>query len=633
MKTVLKEKGILLLTFITFYFIIEMITFRWVHFSFLPDTFIIDFIFALGLGSVIFLIRSNKWAMVYMTFILGLVVTLFLINVTMYSVYFELFTLQQLTLIGEATGVFNFEFLSIPSIIVAVIYTIIYFVTLRIVWKKYLNEKLSIKKYYSHSLPIFATVIVFILLVFSLGIRSIQRYSNSAYITSFKRASLEEYGLFGYYYKEARVLVFGIEGDHTGDDGELIPYEKAYKSEYFGLLEGKNVITVLVESLQPFAVSEVLTPNLYKMTQEGIYFSNNYSENKTNVSEMIAINGNYPTIKLLPSSYEYNFQSSVPKVLNEGYGYNTAYFHDNYANFYERDKLMSSLGFDHFYSHDEMFPGQERWSWSGDYTLDSITVEKVIERMEFGDEPFYYNWATMIMHGPYNYHPTNIRLFESKGYFEAIDQATQNGDWFNPLEFADEKDRLRIRYYEAAVMDFDIALGKMLDALEENDELNDTVIVLFGDHNVYYHTLHLVMNDASEDEYYNMDLYKAFLSIYNPTLTKEYLKTHEDTKITKFTSPYNIAPTLYDLLGIEYNQNLLLGETVFSDHQEVFYTNKLTGFFDDNLYSDDGYDIIYNKNNVDEEYIEDFIATCDVLRYRLEVINYWYDKTKVNKAN
>lgn len=413
---------------------------------------------------------------------------------------------------------------------------------------------------------------------------------------------------------------------NNGDN--LIPVMESEPTEYFGILSGANVLTIMVESLQPFAVSEELTPNLYKVTQEGLYFSNNYSENKTNYSEMIGITGNYPTITLKPNSYEYDFTHSLPKILNNKFGYTTSYFHDNVGTFYARSSMMEPMGFENSYFHDDLFPGMKLWTWNGDYTLDSVTVEEVIDNADFNDQPFYYFWSTLSMHGPYYYGPKNKELFEDLGYYERIDQAVLNGDWVNPLENGAEADRLRLRHYEAAVMDFDQALGRLLYELEVNDSLENTIIVIYGDHNVYYHNLHLEIHDAEASEYYNMELYDSFLAIYNPILTEKYVEDNDTNVIDKFTSPHVIVPTLFDLLGIVYNQNIMLSDSVFSDTMEVFYSNKLTAFFTDKVYSNDGYEVIYYKEEVDLLYEEEFFKICEEHRRRLDIINYWYDVTK-----
>lgn len=86
-----------------------------------------------------------------------------------------------------------------------------------------------------------------------------------------------------------------------------------------------------------------------------------------------------------------------------------------------------------------------------------------------------------------------------------------------------------------------------------------------------------------------------------------------------------------EVLVIEYNQNLILAEAVFSEKMEVFYSNKLTSFFTDKVFSNDGFEIIYYKEDVSGEYEEAFYQVAEEHRNRIEMINYWYSETKVEK--
>jgi len=118
--------------------------------------------------------------------------------------------------------------------------------------------------------------------------------------------------------------------------------------------------------------------------------------------------------------------------------------------------------------------------------------------------------------------------------------------------------------------------------------------------------------------------------MYNPTLTEIYLDKSgdDDSTISKFVTPYNIVPTLMDLLGFQYNQNLFMGSSIFAKTEDVFYSIKLTGFFNFNMYSSDGIEIIYFKEEYTQEELDDFIAKCEVLRYKIGYINKWYVETK-----
>ncbi|HOO43855.1 MAG TPA: hypothetical protein PKU69_02180, partial [Bacillota bacterium] len=303
MKEFFKEKLQIILFFILFYLLVEIVTFMWVGFSFLPKDIWIDLVIVFAISSLVFLIKSQKWSLFYVSIFAYLMILLFLVNATMYSVYYDLFTLQQLQLIGEAADVINFELLSIPVILITVGFIALYTVSL-IFFSKYLKKKpREIPNYYAKGLATFFVSCLMIFGFFMLNIQSINAYVEDINVTTFRRASFQEYGVFAYYTKEITNM---IDSGGNGDYVDL-PVDYSEPTDYFGLLEGKNVVNILLESVQPFAINEVLTPNLYRLTQEGLYFENSYSENKTNYSELIGIIGNYPSIRLYPATNTYDF--------------------------------------------------------------------------------------------------------------------------------------------------------------------------------------------------------------------------------------------------------------------------------------------------------------------------------------
>jgi phosphoglycerol transferase MdoB-like AlkP superfamily enzyme len=121
------------------------------------------------------------------------------------------------------------------------------------------------------------------------------------------------------------------------------------------------------------------------------------------------------------------------------------------------------------------------------------------------------------------------------------------------------------------------------------------------------------------------------MAFYNPILSEEFLINNEDNIIERFTSPYDLVPTLYDLLGLKYNQNLFPGNSIFLSETPVFYSHKLTGFFNDNFYSDDGEEIIYNSLDFPLSKEEEFLLESAKQRVKLDYINYWYNETKRKK--
>lgn len=628
MKNYLKQKGILILMMVGFYLLIEVMAFLWIGFPVLPKKLLVDLMFILLISSVLFLIPSNFWSVIYMSVWILIVNALFLTNANLFSAYFELFSLEQFGLIGEATDILNLDYLNLFSFILFFAIIIVYVIIVRKVFKKYLikDYKLKLKTY---GISVLMFVVLFFGLSFIIGAQELSlfdQYTEDDVLPALRRESLKTYGLLAYYFKEADLIYF--EEQVPEEEVVEIPYGVSTPSDYFGLLDGYNVFTIMIESGEAYAIHPDLTPNLYRLTQEGLNFSNNYSENKTNVSEMIGIIGHYPPIHFDAETYTYTFETSLPNVLNDTY--ETAYFHDNYPMFYSRGDLLGQAGFENLYFHDELYNGDPRWEWDGNLTLDSTTATHMLDLMFQTDDPFYYFWTTLLMHGPYNEGLDNIQLFEDLGYYDTIEQAELNGTWVNPLAHLDAEDIGRMEYYQAAMMDFDAGLGILMDGLEAAGELDNTLFVIYGDHTAYYHKFnHLVLSENGELlPYYTMDLYTSFLTIYNEDLTDAYLQDHTTNQITTFSSPLVIVPTIYDLLGLSYNQNLMMSDNVFTHIEHVFYSNKTTTFFTDQVYSDNGYDMINQLDGIDDDYIEEFRYQTAILIDKLNWINQYYQNTR-----
>jgi phosphoglycerol transferase MdoB-like AlkP superfamily enzyme len=406
-----------------------------------------------------------------------------------------------------------------------------------------------------------------------------------------------------------------------------------------GLFEGKNLITIMLESGVSAALNPTLTPTLYKMTQEGIYFPNHYTENKTYMSETIGIIGNYPSRDFITSRYVYDLPFSLPNVLNQR-GYRTVYFHENLGSFFWRDQKIPTLGFEEFYFHNDFFPEEPIYGWGGDYTLDSRTVEAMSEYMFIEDgQPFYYFWTTLVTHGPYDKdYPSdrginNLEKFKNLGYFEAIDSAEELGLWTNPLESLSEKEQGRFRYYQAAMMDFDYALEKLITMLEEKELLNDTLIIIYGDHSFYHDDIHRSLLEVQDANAHEKEMYKTFFSIYNPVLTDIYNQYYESNTNNKFISPYDIIPTINQLMNIPYYDQMTQGYSIFKEETSVFYSHKIEAYFNDDFYSTDERLIEYplQEDITDLEEADEFIMKMTEFFIKQSYIDQWIYSHNVKK--
>ena len=104
--------------------------------------------------------------------------------------------------------------------------------------------------------------------------------------------------------------------------------------------------------------------------------------------------------------------------------------------------------------------------------------------------------------------------------------------------------------------------------------------------------------------------------------------------INKFTTTYDIVPTVLDLFGINYYTNLYYGNPIFSDNESVLYTKAFDVFITDKLLFSNINNLLYKDNNVTNEYVSDIENKCKDLLKKIYYTNhlFYYDYFN-NNAN
>lgn len=636
MKSILKIKVPQILLFTLFFILFEVLTFSFVKMDGIPKYFLTDILIVIFFASLIFLFKSNKVSVIYLSILMLFNTILFCTNSIIYNIFGDIFSISYLTVLSEAEKVFEWSYLE-PKIMCTGIFVLILYITLSILLVKYMIKEKYEKEtayivtgYFTYILSIF---IIGILFGINMKIADSNTYvndrlvNNNAYVKTLSKKAFKHYGMLGLYYKE---LTIKVKKQTHNDISDRMDYSSL--STYEGLLKNKNVITIMGETMQDFAICESLTPNLYKLKYEGVNFTNNYSVNKTNMSEMIGITGSYYSFY----DAEYNVDFSIPNMLDN---YKTTYIHDNNTSFYGRGRLVNYFGFDCSYFHYDLYPDgytsdvyptgihgweNDTWHWAGDYTLDSETVKNALPYLVDLDNPFYTFYTSLVMHGPYDggYYSNNS-LYNKLGYKAKVLEAMENNTWTNPLEGVKDYEDYLV-YYECAVMDFDKAIGILLYYLEENNLLDDTLLVIYGDHEAYYHDIYLKMANT-EDKTQVDKLYQTSLIMYNKTLNEKYYNENHTHDFNTFTSPLVICPTILDLLGVTFNKNDYANYSIFDQRLiKSFYSTQQRAFMDNNFYTEDLEVIKYASNpNIDSSaFIEDSILLFE----RLSSIELIYDK-------
>lgn len=607
MKKLFIKKGINIAWFFFIFIILQIVQFSWIFNFPFPDYFFLDYFCILALACLVFLVHNTVFDRIFLG-ILEFAVAFFVVaNITFYQNFDSIFSLYNFGLSTQGIRVaftnpsyYNFGLIGVVLAIYAVFLTALIIFNMKykvdtckdLLLKKLTDDKTPKKEMKRRYVSMAASLVV---LIGSFATSNQVLDVNLGVITIQKNANMEKYGTLTYYLKEIDYL---INGGHDLDDKDIIQYfgkNTDINSNYTGLLKGKNVFVIMIETGDSLMVNEALTPNMYSLTQNSIYCNNNHSKNKTNISEFIGITGVAPSAGIQANKYEYHLPFSLPNMLGDDY--TTMYFHDvgtifgNDTDIYSRAELMPKLNFDESYFHEELYsPDTPIWGWGGDYSLDSVTMDTVADEVLKHDEPFMAFYTSLTMHGPY-VHPYNESRLE-RMYGDKLERAKEDGSYVNPLEgTVNEK---AFDNYMMAAMDFDKGLGKVFSKFEEAGKLDDTLFVVYGDHDLYYvgeDGISLDLTLAGTDDLAYCP-FNTTLFFYNPELTDVYKRRNGTNAFSIYTSPYNIVPTVLDLLGIDYNSNFYLSPSIFSDEMneemQIFYSIELSAFLNEYYYSTDG---------------------------------------------
>lgn len=160
-----------------------------------------------------------------------------------------------------------------------------------------------------------------------------------------------------------------------------------------------------------------------------------------------------------------------------------------------------------------------------------------------------------------------------------------------------------LRRYMSKLKTLDNALGILLERLENEGILDDTVIVLFGDH-YPYGLSNDTINQVLDYDLNDYERERTPLVIYNSEIAH--------AEIDKYTSYVNLTPTIANLFNLDYDPRLYMGSDVLSDE----YLN-VVAFADGSWKNDLAY---YNAATSEITYYVENSYTLDEIRAINETI-------------
>ncbi|MDO5400902.1 MAG: sulfatase-like hydrolase/transferase [Eubacteriales bacterium] len=318
-------------------------------------------------------------------------------------------------------------------------------------------------------------------------------------------------------------------------------------NEMTGLLKGKNVVLVLMESMDDWMITED-TPYLNRLMSEGINFTSFYTpvyggirtfntEFAINTGSFLKSAGGY-AFDYVTNAYS---QSLASLLRREGYSAKT--FHYNDPTFYSRGVFSEAMGYESYVCYADFVPeGKEKKNKLYD---DQLLFDNEGLRQEFfrQGQPTLNFVITRSAHLSYKYnevlsHWALKRFPEYRGF---------TGSEENDCALV--KARLVDEFF-----------GRMIRELEVQGQLDNTVIVGVTDHYTYgYKNEKELLHLSGVEEKLLLEKTPAF--IWSPGL--------EPMEVTKVLNTSDLLPTLLNLLDVDYGYDYI-GSDAFDSRYEGF---------------------------------------------------------------
>ena len=382
-------------------------------------------------------------------------------------------------------------------------------------------------------------------------------------------------------------------------------------NKYSNIFKGKNVIAIHAESMQTLAMEanfngNDVTPNLKKLASDGIFFNNFYSQVSIGTSsdtEFLVANSMMP-VKIGTAFINYANRSynSMYKILNDN-GYYTFSMHANTGEFWNRNNMYKSLGYQKFYDKNSFVIDEKIGFGLSDKSFLSQAVKKIKE-ISLTNTNFYGTIITLSNHTPfedtdkYGDFPVTLTV---DGITYPYLEGTKLGNYFKSAHYADSQ------------------IGMFIDMLDKEGILDNTVIIIYGDHDAriekdewnYYYNYNYETEevyDEYDERYKNIDYYWYEINRRVPFIIyskDEDFKKNYSEVISRVSGMIDISPTILNMLG--FNNPYALGSDLFSKNESIVaFPNG--NFITDKVYYND------SKNEYklleDVPIKEDYIKSC-----------------------
>ena len=316
-----------------------------------------------------------------------------------------------------------------------------------------------------------------------------------------------------------------------------------------GVLEGRNVVLVLMESMDDWMIGEH-TPTIRKLMDEGIRFTSFYTpvyggirtfntEFAINTGSFLSSQGGY-AFDYVTNAYP---QSLANRFREAGYSAKT--FHYNDPSFYSRGEFSPAMGYEEYVCYSDFLTETDEKTRKNLLYDDLLLFDNEGLKAEFfrDGQPTLNFVITRSAHLSYKYNEV-LSYWGLKKYPE-----------YRGLTGNEETD---CAYLKAKLVDDFFA--RMLLELEEQGRLDNTVIIGVTDHYTYgYKNMDALYELSGTGE--TLLLEKTPCFIWSPGL--------QPMEIDKVLNTSDLVPTVLNLMGVESPYDYV-GQDAFDERYEGF---------------------------------------------------------------
>ncbi len=592
-------------------------------------SFFMDLGIILAIGSLAYFIKAKNQFRYLFIWLLIFTVTSF-INSVYYIFYQSFASLGELASLGQTETVMDsiFERLRLREFFFFLNPIIFYIIHTKLKKGSYYPLVGKVEKTKTMVLTTLATGLVFV----SIVLLNSSRVDYSRLSKQWNRvANADRFGII--FYQGNDIIqtltprinsLFGYEDAANLFNEYYKEHDDHVKNKYTGILKNKNIIFLHLESIQTYLMDltfngEEVTPEMNKLAKEGMFFKNFYPQVSTGTSsdtEFTLLSGLMPALSgTVFVSYYDRYYETIPKILTRD-DYYIFSMHGNNSTMWNRNRAHPSLGYhDMFYSESFEYTPEDVINLGINDSLFFKQGFEYIENMEKEGKKYMGTVITL----------TNHSKFPDVSMYKDLDTSFTYEDYGVDItvDYLAEKS---IGAYIKSSHYADYALGEFFSYVNDSPYFNDTVFVLYGDHDAKFSrtSINYVYNydpktgevrEEDDPDYVEYDVFDHELNKKTPliiwTKNKELRKTLKG-EVDYYMGMIDISPTILNMMG--YYNKYALGNDIFNIKKDNYVMFPNSNFLTDKVFynsSTEEYKILKENVILESDYISNILEKVE----------------------